>query len=403
MDQQDGLKFYHPARVIEDIQMLPEFIPIRVFAVLFPLWSIETTATQKEGRPYDLLEEYVERGIEQGDLHTSKELANFFGLETRLVDKVLMFLETTGHIECITKRWFLTDLGKSSLQSNTRYVAKSASYRLYFDGFRSRPLLREHYGKGLQVFSHLEAAVITQRSRGGYQFLRLVSMEQWDPVAIRRLEMQSDRRNYNLPPEAYNLHASDPVQVYMPMYIVEAEKQVGRFSTSYYVTYTHIKGRRDNFFEEMVNTYQEVKRALQAEKSLDVITFWREWLISQGVTPVPPIQRNVNNVWQVILPKEIFYSPQATLTLEDVGIFRLERGYILRLWCNDPFTRRKAALDRALRITERMQIYITRRDITERLQRFAELLDTDELTFEDLRKRADERNLKELIEVIDSL
>jgi hypothetical protein len=402
MDVSDTLSFYRPQRALEHIQTLSEFKPVRFFAVLFPLWSAETTATQEEGRPYDLLEEYIERGIEQGQWRTAQELAHFFHLNTRLVEKVLSFLETIGHVTCTNKQWFLTARGQRSLRENIRYVPQQASYRLYFDSFCSKPLLREHYGKGLQILSSQEAALVARRARGGYQFRRLMSLQQWDATAITRLEMMQERQLYNLPPEAYNLHMRSLASVYIPMYIIEAEQQKNANLQSYYVVYTHIKGKRDTYFEEIVNTYPEIKRTLQAEQPLNASDLWREWLTKQRVSPIPPIQRD-KNIWQVILPGRAFTSPQTELTIADVGTFRLEQGYFLQIWCDDPMIRREAALDRTLRIIQKRPHSITLREINELLRVFAEQLYTRALTLEDVHQRAKERDLTDLLDVIEAL
>lgn len=84
---------YDPRRAIEHMQTLQGTMPIRLFAILFPLWDVETTATQEEGRPYELMEKYVERGIDEGRLHTVEELASFFGLQSEMVKKILNFLD----------------------------------------------------------------------------------------------------------------------------------------------------------------------------------------------------------------------------------------------------------------------------------------------------------------------
>ena len=49
---------YHPRRALEHMQTVQGIKPVRVFALLFPLWDVETTAVQEEKRPYELLERY---------------------------------------------------------------------------------------------------------------------------------------------------------------------------------------------------------------------------------------------------------------------------------------------------------------------------------------------------------
>src|SRR5579884_2785306 len=184
---------YHPRWAIEHVQTIPELIPVRLFAVLFPLWYVEVTGRQEQSRPYELLEKYIERGIDEGQLHAVGALGDFFGLDSRLVEKILDFLETIGHVTHTNNIWNLTDLGKKSVAAGKKIMSKETRQRLYFDAFRSQPLLREHYGNNLQIFSDGEADGVTQTYKGGYQFQRLISFHPWDAAAIGELERRPDR------------------------------------------------------------------------------------------------------------------------------------------------------------------------------------------------------------------
>src|SRR5260370_25374307 len=136
---------YDPRRAIEHIQTLSGVMPVRLYAILFPLWDVETTATREDGRPYELMEKYVERGIDEGQLHSVEELANFFGLQSEMVKKILNFLDTIGHVTSTGGRWDLTPLGRKSGRAGTRYGSKGKRISLYFDAYSSRPLRKEHY------------------------------------------------------------------------------------------------------------------------------------------------------------------------------------------------------------------------------------------------------------------
>ena len=57
--------------------------------------------------------------------------------------------------------------------------------------------------------------------------------------------------------EAHSLSVHMLVLVYMPMYIIEAEQQGNTHLQSYYVVYTHIKGKRDVYFEDIVIPIQK--------------------------------------------------------------------------------------------------------------------------------------------------
>jgi hypothetical protein len=65
--------------------------------------------------------------------------------------------------------------------------------------------------------------------------------------------------------------------------------------------------------------------------------------------------------------------------------------------------RRKAVMDRTLQMIEKQQRYIKRPAIQERLQLLTGQLRTDEVTFEDLRRRASETKKDDVIKVLDTL
>jgi hypothetical protein len=390
---------YDPRKAIEHIQTIPGLVPVRFFAVLFPLWYVEVTGKLEQSRPYELIEQYIERGIEEGQLHTTGTLADFFGLDSRLVEKVLVFLETTRHVTYTNGMWYLTDLGRRSVIVGRKIIPKETRQKLYFDAFHSRPLLREHYGNNLQIVEDFEADEITQSHRGGYQFHRLTSFQPWNPVVVSDLERRSDRALYNLREEIHNLQPIDKMQVYLPMYIFETRKHNGEL---YYVVYTHIRGRRDEFFEDIVNTYPEIQIVLSvlAEKVVRANERWAKWLASRGVPSALPVQL-ATGVWQVVLPKEAFRSQPEAFSVAEIGTYRLDEGYFLQIWCDDIELRRNAALDRTLKIIKSRKKSITGRDVEENLQRLAEQLRTRKLELTDVRQRAVETGLNEVVSTID--
>jgi hypothetical protein len=363
---------------------------------------VEVTGRQEQSRPYELIEQYIERSIAEGELYSIQELADFLGLDTRLVEKILFFLETIGHVTRTNSTWNLTDLGKKSILAGKKIIPKETRQKLYFDAFYLQPLLREHYGNNLQILSEREADGAAQLYRGGYQFQRLTSFQGWNEAAIQRLERRSDRALYNLREEIHNLQLLDRTPAYLPMYIIETAKKTGQSNQPHYVVYTQIRGWRDEFFERIVNTYPEIQRALAAERPLKINDIWMKWLASRGVEHIIPV-RLPTGVWQVILPKEAFRSQQGAFSVAEIGTYRLDQGYFLQIWCNDVVLRRDAALDRTLKIIKRRQKSITGRDVEEHLQRFAEQLSTRKLELADVRRRAQETGMTELLSTIDGL
>ncbi len=400
MNDKEKPVLYDPRRAIEHVQTLPGFAPVRLFAILFPLWYVEVTGTQEQQRPYELIEQYIERGIEEGQFHTARALADFFSLDSRLVEKILLFLETIGHVRCADGIWNLTDLGRRSVSKGKKFIPKETRQKLYFEAFHSQPLLREHYGNNLQIFSDLEADEITQAYKG-YQFHRLFSLRPWEPAAVSELERRSDRALYNLREEIHNLQSLGMMQVYLPMYIIETRKHNGQLR---YVAYTHIRGRRDEFFEHIANTYPEIQRSLSlsTEKGARANELWTKWLAGKGITNVQPVQLPTG-VWQVILPKEVFRSQEATFSVAEIGTYRLDQGYFVQIWCDDVELRRNAALDRTLKVIKSRRKSITSRDVDENLRRLAEQLHARKLELADVRQRAIEVGSSELLSILDAL
>jgi len=169
---------YDPRRAIEHLQTLQGFYPIRFFAILFPLWEIETTATQEEGRPYELMEKYIERGIDEGQLHTVEELTHFFGLQREMVQKILNFLATLGHVTCMNAHWHLTPLGLKSVKEGMRYIAKEKRTKLYFD---AKNTIIEKYASLLQMKPQNFFSV----KRGDTVFIPLVMSSNGTPKHCR--------------------------------------------------------------------------------------------------------------------------------------------------------------------------------------------------------------------------
>ncbi len=350
MDSTQRNILYNPRRAIEHIEKLPGLTPIRLFAVLFPLWYVEVSGTQELQRPYELIENYIERGIAEGQLRTISALADFFSLDSRLVEKILFFLETIGHATHTRDTWALTQLGERSLEAGKKIIAQQKAQKLYFEAFRSQPLQRVHYGNNLQTYADAEADEITPIYKG-YKFHRMYSFPDWQPESLQRLEQQPDRAQYNLPTGIHNLQFLSRVQVYFPMYIIETRKQNHQ---PYYVAYTHIQGRRDSYFEHIVNSYPEIQRSLAAEKEMKASELWRKWLLKKGITSVQPEQLP-SGIWRINLVEAAFHASTDSLSIADIGTYRLEDGYFLQIWCSDIFLRRQAALDRTLKIIEKRQ------------------------------------------------
>jgi hypothetical protein len=407
---------YHPRRALEHMQTVQGIKPVRVFAILFPLWDVETTAVQEEKRPYELLERYVERGMDEGQLHTVEELTSFFGLQREMVEKILLFLETIGHVKHSGMYWELTPLGYKSVREQEKYVEQEKHVRFYFDAYTSKPLRKEHYdGRKVHIFSLDEAEEVLHTKTWGYRFHLVSSMREWQPLALRELEARVDRADYNVPPEMQGIQVvqndAHAVQLaYIPMYIIETTRQVsGSVSAQgysgqkpYYLVYTGIRDLRDSYFETIINSNNTVYAALRGEKVWSQQDLWRDWLQDHKITNALPLERP-DGTWQISLPVSAFAGSSAKFPTTRVGEYELSKGYVLQIWCDDRVVRRKAVLDRTLQLVKNQQRYIKKQTVQEQLLLLTKQLQTDPVSFNDLRQRALDTKMDTIVKVLDSL
>ena len=404
MEERSTYFLYNPQKIIEEAQKVADLAPVRLLALLFPLWRVELGGTFREQKPYALLEEYVERGIFEGQLQTTEELSAFFGIDPRLVAKVLDFLLTIEHVQQEQGRWSLRPLGQESLNEGQKYIAKKNRQEFFFEAFQGRPLTREHYDK-IQIYTEEEAdelVKVYERSHRGYRCVRLYSFHPWRAGAIDELARRSDRDHYNLRKEISGVHQAGPVElVYLPLYLIEAQRKNGQRT---YLAYSRIRGRRDQFFEQLVNQYPDIceSLAIDATKERSDKDLWTQWLKQQGLVNVLPM-RMPSGIWQLNLAPDLFRLPKPPLSVEKIGTYHLEDGHFLYLWCQDLEVRRNAALDRVLRQIERYKKTITEREVEKNLQLLSDQLGTGKLDLHDLKQRATESERTALLRIIDSL
>lgn len=392
---------YNPRRALEHLQTIQDITPVRLFAILFPLWDIEITATQEESRPYELMERYVERGIDEGGFHTIEEFVGFLGLQLEIVQKILSFLETLGHVTRTGTSWDLTPLGRRSVREGKKYVAQEKRIRLYFDAYTSKPLRKEHYNrKTVHVFSPEEAATITHSKTWGYRFHLIMATREWQSASLRELEARINKAEYNVPPEMRSIQVLAVRPAYLPMYIIETAKNTHE-SRPQYLVYTGIRERRDPYFEHIIHQNATVYAALQGERVLAQRDLWGTWLQEKGITGIP--LELPDGTWQIALPASAFEGLQAKFATTRVGDYELRDGYFIQIWCQEKALRRKAALDRTLRLVKNQQRYIKWSALQEHLSLLATQLQISGLRIEDVQQRAIDTNMKELMTVLNDL
>jgi len=393
-----GPLLYSPQRALETVQTISGLTPVRLFSVLFPLWEVEIVGTQRRSRPYEMLELFLERGIAEGELRSVAELSAFFGLEPNLVDKAILFLRQMGHVQGTDGDLTLTKLGQDSLADGVSYRDMETRRKLYFEAFRLHPLPQEHYR--LRILSEAEALTHPDR-----HFFRLFSFQPWRADALQTLASRPDRARWNLPDEVHELQEKDVARAYLPMYIIETREQVtaDHFGAQY-VALTRLRGLRDDFFGEVVNSEPDLLDPLYAEAVPDVRALMEEHLANRGLARQDfRLTELAPDAWRATVASEALLSPQVRLTLADVGKYRLVRGYCLQVWCNDPALRREAALDQALAVIANWRRPATQQAVGQLLETLAARLQTRELDLADLRERASTRGATDVLAKLEEL
>ncbi|MYW05640.1 hypothetical protein [Streptomyces sp. SID3343] len=380
---------YPETRAVEHAAFVEGITPTGVFPVLLPVWSVEIRATVTEGKPYDLIDHYLERAIHEGHLDTVDGLARFLGLDAVLVDRALRSLVAIDHIVRNGDTVRLTELGRRSVCAGTRYVVtREDRRRLYFDAFRSRPLTRRYYA-GDQV-TLLSGADADHLGRNGQRFTLLVSTHGFARDALARLSASPERDRYNLPARIDEPQSLGEEMVFLPVYIVRGWEG-GRGGRLRHLVYGQAGDDADPDLSAMAQDTVEIVSALASEQNDPERT--RVWLREKHPTATGPeaVDRGGR---RATFPPESF-GPDASLSLTKVGSFQRHSGCLFQLWCADEETRRRA-------LVERMDEYLgarsrpTRDDVDDRLARIAEQLElqgTDRAELRRLAHRYDRRDL----------
>lgn len=405
MEERNAVYFlYRPQGIIEEALNESGFAPLRLLAIFFPLWRIELEGTFREQKPYALLEEYFERGIFEGQLQTIDELSAFFGIDTRLVAKVLDFLQTIEHVQYEQGRWYLRPLGQESLREGQKYIPKKNRQEFYFEAFQCRPLTREHYDK-LQVYTDQEAEELVnayEHSHRGYRCVRLFSFHPWNPQTVDELSRRSNRDQYNLRKEISGIRQiGQPELVYLPLYLIEGMRQNGQRA---HLAYSRVRGRRDRFFEEIVQHDPDIRGSLAIESAKESLDkgLWTRWLKMQGLANIQPLLMP-NGIWQLNLSPDLFRARKLPIAIDKIGTYHLEDGHFLYIWSEDIDVRRNAVLDRTLHLIEQHKRSITEREVERNLHQLSTQLVTRTMEISDLRRYAKEMGRTALLSAIDLL
>jgi hypothetical protein len=391
---------YDPQQALEKVHSIPELVPIRFFALLFPLWNVETIETREEGQPYEPVEQFIERGIAEAQLNTPLALAGFYGLEPILVEKVIDSLGAAGHVTHANGQINLTRRGIRSVTDGKKYMPQEGRGRLYFDGYYANPLPKAYY-HDVHILSPAEAAALVDDPQAACHFSHLYSFHRWKEPALTRLALQPDTADYLLSQEVSELRSASVSIAYLPIYLIETIRR-NTPSEHYYLVCSEIDGIRDEFFERLFNTYPELLLPFYYEKEEqhDLHHVWEDWLKRMELANAKP-KRAENSAWQVNLTSRQI--EKSKLSLAALGGYVIEQGYLLHLWSEDEHLRRRAALERTLQALERQEDVLTKEKVQSLLQRYGNLLQSPGSDLAALHKRAESTGRKTLAKQIAEL
>jgi hypothetical protein len=321
--------FATPEQIVEKVLALPDWTPVRLFGILFPLWDVDAVGIRGEEQPYPFFEKIIERAIAQTGLVSEVMLADFLGLEPDLVERVLASLEAAGRLVRIDGQFHLASLAVKSVQEGKKYVPTRTYLKLYFEGFYSKSLPNTHYD-GVKILSQMEAEGFVEERRGtDCPFYRLYSFQRWTPLAIKELALREDRTEYHVPEDMEQIALLRVTPAYLPLYIVEARKQLVE-NTPYYMVFSAIQDERDKFLENLVNSCSEIMLPLFGQEPLDFTTMWTEWQKEQGLSAAH-FKRLENGPWRATIPTDELRSEASKISTSDLGSYHMKRGYFLHL------------------------------------------------------------------------
>ena len=333
---------YAKERALEDT-FAKGLQPMRLFTLFLPVWQVEVRATTVEGRPYDLIDRYLERGIADGGLRTAAELAGFFALDPVLVDRALRFLHRLGHLtQAADGTLGLTRLGQDSHRDQKRYVVTREDRRtLYFDAYSCQPLSRRYYDPGLITF--LTPAQIHAAGTANQDFRLLFSATSFDPEALTRLARLSERHHFNLPDRLEDVRSQPATCVYLPIFLVRAMNKGG---TTRLLAYSQAADTEDAELSDLCQRTPQITGTLANEDSSEQEQRKRieEWLGKFKLQSHRPA-RFPYEAWRVVLPVSAF-EPDGPFPLARLGSFTALKTTVVRVWCEDRTLRERALIER---------------------------------------------------------
>jgi hypothetical protein len=320
----------HPIdRVLADALAAPDVVPVRLFTLLWPLWRIDFTAFIVNDEPYDTIDHFVSRAVVDGGIRAVPELAAFLSLDRPLVQRVVAFLAGIGHLTRSGDTVTPTELGRRSVADGVRHANREFRRTMLFDQFSAEPLPGKRYANEVT----LSEAALTAHAM---QFDTLFSARSFQPdLALTWME-----RSVHAPEarEALTLYPGNPSEVYLPLYVVEAESGA-------LLVYSATNGARDKLMQRRCRTEPTVAAVIRVEPRPDPQRCWQEWLVERGFS-ANHLRQLTNGGWRAALPAGAFQGGDAQFGLGRIGSFEVRRRQFVQLWCDEREVRRRAVLER---------------------------------------------------------
>ncbi|MFI5911640.1 hypothetical protein [Dactylosporangium sp. NPDC051541] len=378
---------YPATRAVEHAVTQPGVRPLRLFAVLWPLWQVETSAQVYDGQDFELIDHFVLRALHEADIHDRPGLARLLGLPPGIVERCVAFLIAIQLVADDGGRLRVRELGRRSLRDGLRYVPSTSRLKVLFERQTGRPLPRPYYDSAVTV---LDVAKVADEQLGDRtRFRSLFTAAPYDPQVLPRLAERTDRAEFNLPTQLRELRQENVREGYLPCYLIET-------TDGQLLAYSNVAEHRDSFLEQ-VCADSAVEHLIEAEDTGDPATIWRTWLGRSTAYKGGRLDR-AGGRWRVVMAAGTFGEPPR-LPPSRVGAYQFWDNHFIQVWCGDVAVRRAALLDRALGVAT-VPAVTTLADFQTRVRYLAEVLEVPEVSVADLRRHAghtgDTRRLQSL-------
>jgi hypothetical protein len=380
---------YPAQRAVEHAATAPGVRPLRLFALLWPLRQIETTADIYDEQPYELIERFVVLTILDGGLTQASHLARFLGIPESLVHRCLNLLSVIGHVELDGDSVQLTELGTYSARAQIRYVAKESRQDLLIEAFTTSPLPRRYYEKAVRVVP----SATGDDKRLAASFTPLFAGVPFRPEVVEQLAGRPDRADYNLPEQLRQLRIVRTWDAFLPVYLIET-------AGDDLLAYSAAGTPRDTFIEDIYRQVPQIREMINNESCGNPQDIWTHWLANSRYG-AGLLQRLPNGLWRVTFRADAF-GPDASLRLTQVGSFRFQSKHFVQLWCDDERIRRAALLDRSLRMLQLPGV-VTHADLLDQTAPLSTLLELPAPTLTELRQYAEREGAREWLARLDAL